>query len=48
MLRLADIKGFELAFKRGKMTLKQLRNIAQYRMENRARMYYENMMGVIA
>lgn len=48
MLRLADIKGFELAFKRGKMTLNQLRNIAQYGMESRAREYYNALIGGIA
>ena len=48
MLRLAEIKGFELAYRRGKMTAKQLVAIGKYGMESRAREYYNAIIGGIA
>lgn len=48
MLRLADIKGFELAYRRGKMTVKQLVAMGKYGMESRAREYYNALIGGIA
>ena len=44
MLRLADIKGFELAYRRGKMTAKQFRSLAQFNMDSRTRLYYNKVM----
>ena len=44
MLRLADIKGFELAYRRGKMTARQFESLAQFGMESRAREYYNEIV----
>lgn len=44
MLKLAEIKGFELAYRRGKMTVKQLIVIGKYGMESRAREYYNALI----
>lgn len=44
MLRLAEIKGFELAYRSGKMTAKQLVAIGKYGMDNIARSYYNAIM----
>ena len=48
MLRLKDIKGFELAYRKGKMTIKQLMSIAQFGMDSRAREYYNRIMEGLA